>query len=215
MQEHESLCNKVADVQVDNPVHEIETDEADRENYSRVFVYVARRESVELVEVLVVVRRHCDLDRRGHDGGRWHGHGGRSQWARGRGLDVLVGELVRGAPAAAVVVGHAAVGQGAVVGVGAVRAAEPAVHVSVRVGVGVRVGVDVGVAPRPASLDRVLQRPAVGVHLWIVDLVAYLLALSQFSKLHLHPRILPNGTLQESFLPMRGSLLQSDPVLLI
>lgn len=59
--EFEIVCHDVGDMQVDDPVHEIEADEADGEDDPRVLVNVGRRETVEFVEILA---------RRDHDGRR-------------------------------------------------------------------------------------------------------------------------------------------------
>lgn len=39
-------------MQVDHPVHQVEADEADRKDYARVFVDVARRHAKQLIKVL-------------------------------------------------------------------------------------------------------------------------------------------------------------------
>ena len=48
----EVVGDDVRDMQVDDPVHEIEADEADWEHDTRVLVDIRRRESVEFVEIL-------------------------------------------------------------------------------------------------------------------------------------------------------------------
>ncbi|PSN28971.1 hypothetical protein C0J52_28306, partial [Blattella germanica] len=48
---HQVVCYYVTDVKVDDPVHQVETDETDRENDAGVFIDVAGCNSVELVDV--------------------------------------------------------------------------------------------------------------------------------------------------------------------
>ena len=48
----EVVVGYIRDVQVDDPIHEVEADETYREHDARVLVDVRRRTSVEFVEVL-------------------------------------------------------------------------------------------------------------------------------------------------------------------
>lgn len=50
--EDEIFCGIVRDMQVDDPVHEIETDETNRKHDPRVFVDVRRWATIQLVETL-------------------------------------------------------------------------------------------------------------------------------------------------------------------
>lgn len=52
LEEHQVVGYHVADVQVDDPVHKVETHEADGEHDARVLVDVAWSDSVQLVDVL-------------------------------------------------------------------------------------------------------------------------------------------------------------------
>ena len=52
--EFEVLGDHVGDVQVDDPVHEVEAGEADGEDDARVLVDVGRRGAVQLVQILAL-----------------------------------------------------------------------------------------------------------------------------------------------------------------
>ncbi|KAJ4429388.1 hypothetical protein ANN_21545 [Periplaneta americana] len=57
IQEHQVVSDHVADVQIDDPVHEVEADEADREDDARVLVDVAGGDAVQLVDVFARVNQ--------------------------------------------------------------------------------------------------------------------------------------------------------------
>ena len=56
--EFQIVCHDVGDMQINDPVHEVEADETDGENDARIFVNVGRRESVQFVEIFT--RRYHD-----------------------------------------------------------------------------------------------------------------------------------------------------------
>lgn len=61
VQHHEVLSHFVADVKVDDPVHQVETGEGHRKEYSRVLVDVRRRNAHHLLQVFPaghLVRAH-------------------------------------------------------------------------------------------------------------------------------------------------------------
>lgn len=55
VQEHQVVCYDVTDVQVDDPVHEVEADEADGKHDTGILVDVAGCDSVQLVDILARV----------------------------------------------------------------------------------------------------------------------------------------------------------------